>query len=119
MKDTEKRYCSSRVRETLKARLEALKKSHMAKPTGLTPKEKLDLIRNGDVDLRRGARLDWPLEQAFDFSWQEKNAEPVLNDDTYKPAAAELQREADKIVDEIMVGAEDKAVELMRKFCGT
>jgi hypothetical protein len=117
MKDAEKKYCRDRVKAALAIKLDSLKKAHMSKPTGLSDKAKLELIRAQEVPLKRGARLDWTLDQAFDFSYQEKHNDPALNADTYNPAAAELKKQADQVVDEIMVGDPSAAVKAMREFC--
>jgi len=117
MKPGEKRrYAGARLKAALDYQLGLLRKE-LTKKHGLTDKEKLEAIRNGDVDLKRAAKLTDTLESAFDF----RNLEPCdsLDQDAYDKAALVLRQEAATIWDMLMLNtvAEDDAVKALVKFC--
>lgn len=116
MKADQQKYAMERIRLAQEAKLAALKRKHTRRAKEPADSVKMNAIRNQVVFLKRSASLNATLRDAFDFSSLAKPEE--LDADAYGREAEKVRAEASKIRDEIMLGDEKKAIEMIRKFAG-
>jgi hypothetical protein len=115
MKPDQQRYARQRIAEAKGLKLTALREKHTK--LGKTPgiKDMLKEIKYGNVELFRHATIEFKLKDAFDFS--DLTPQKELNEKAYNKEAIVIERAASECLDEIMLGDEKKAIELIRKFC--
>lgn len=119
MKVEQRRYAMERVRDEASRQDRELREKFTTTCKKLTVTEKWNLIRQCRVDLLPGHKLrqNMSLIDAHDFSSEEGSTE--LDTAAYGKASRALSKKRDKVLDEIMLGDEKKAIKLIRAFCKT
>ena len=117
MNQQQRKYAKERVSAIHRRREMALKQEHTTSATKISREQKTKLVRQGKVKLKTGISCisshDYALS-VFDFSKYESPA--VVNERALSKALSALTSELNKVTDEIMLGDEKKALELISKF---
>lgn len=90
-------YAKERLREIEKDKLEEVREFVTTEGRTLTELEKLQLIVDGGLLLRPGAKLSWSLSKAYDFS--EYSQESQFDDKSYEKISKLIRQHASKIRD--------------------
>ena len=67
MNPTQQKYATTRIKEVLSEKLNAIREKYTKKGKEPSDADKLEAIRNRDVGLKRGVNLSCTLADAFDF----------------------------------------------------
>lgn len=117
MNISQQKYARNRIQEILQIKLKALKATHTKKVKKIPDSAKLTAVREGWANLKRNATLQTRIIDAYIFVDMEDAGEE-LDQKAYDKADAYVRAEAARILDELMLGDGDKALLLVRKFCG-
>lgn len=120
MNQQQLKYTVERLAAVEKRKLEALKKACTVPAKSASDEEIVDLIRRGEVHLKRGRiqrdRHSYGLLLVGDVFDLSKYVMHEHVTDEYAPAAAAISAEATRVRDEIMLGDNTTALHLLRTF---
>lgn len=121
MNQQQKNYIKKRITEIREHKLSTLRNDLTIKAVSLSNRERIDLIRLGKVKMRPSTELNRcneyslnSLTTVFDFSKYETKAS--FNQAKFNERAAKLRAEANRIVDQIMLGDAEEALRLVKEF---
>lgn len=115
MNQTQKNYAMARIAQIQKDKMDAIKKKHtVSAGEPLGDSDKIKLIAGRKVNLKPDVRGYTDLRDAFDFSKFEKPSK--VDQAAIDRELAKLSVAADQVRDEIMLGDEEKAKDLIAKF---
>jgi hypothetical protein len=114
---TQQNHLKMRVSEVLEKKRSGLRAKHLTKGKTLSKFERAKLIRTGKVGLRSDVdRIDYydDVVKVFDFSKHEY--EDSYDEEKISEVIDSLESEANTIRDEIVLGDEKKARQLLAAF---
>ena len=118
MNQQQRKSVKERARNIYKRRLNALREKHTKPGKELTPEQRASLVRQGKVKLKSScksiSRYSDALTDIFDFSKYEYK--PKLDEVKFNKERDTLGSEYNLLLNEIMLGDEREAMELLRKF---
>lgn len=110
-------YVLNRLKQLEHEKLNVLEKKLLKPAKELTDEERFKLLKAGKVKLQKDrtkvSEYD-DIRRVFDFSpfeWEESH-----DDKTYDKKRLEISQSAQKVRDEIVLGDEQEALELLKKF---
>jgi hypothetical protein len=115
MKQSEQRYAMNRLQEVFQQACRDLKAKHTKPQEEPSTKEKLRALQQWKVDFKRSADLLTPVGQAFDFSVLSQGE--TLDQKALEKDMRTLRKVYGLVRDEVMLGDEAKAKNLIRSFC--
>jgi hypothetical protein len=120
MNQTQKVYIRKRIEGILQSKLAELRKKLTVQPKTLSPREKIDMIYTGKVKLK--PRKDVPLNVSsslyvthlYDFTKYETRG--GIDQEKFSKIYKTLKKEADTIIDNVMLGDAEEALKLIQNF---
>lgn len=110
MNATQLKYARERANKIYKSKADEIDKEYQVKP--LTVEESLEALQKGEftiVEPVRYSRGSWA-------SWVSFNASPVPNEEERRTRKETLQTSFTKLMDELVLGDNEKALELLKAF---
>lgn len=121
MNQQQRNYVIKRVREILITKEKELRKSLTKNAIRITKRARLTLLQNDKVKIKSDSALsklnDWDLDYVscvFDFSEFEQPKK--FDDEKYKKKSLVIKKEANRIIDQLMVGDAKEALVLIKSF---
>lgn len=114
MNQSQRKYAFERLAALEAAAFKAAVDRHTTKGKTLSHAEKLKLIANSDVALKREATVYTDLGKAFDFSGEE--SEPKVDTKKLDTDKRKIETAFNSARDELMLGDSAKAFDLIKKL---
>lgn len=107
------RYAVGRVDQILQDKLNEIRQQCTKPGSPPSDAQKLKAIREGTASLRRNAEMSDDLNNAFVFNIR---VQDQFDQAKFEKLAKPLREKAVRIKDEIMLGSEQAAIEMIEKF---
>lgn len=113
MKDAQSKYVMKRVNEVERDKLARLKTKYTS--PGKSSEAVLAAIRAGKIKVKKDARYHGKYTDAYEF-FDLTEYDDKFNQSAYNKAERKVNNRANEIRDQIMLGGEEEALELLKEF---
>ena len=116
MNQQQRKYARERVEQIKRRRIQEIKEKHTKKSVLLSPTERLRALKKGEFSVRPGIYEVGTHARLCDVLAFKGERDPSRDDDAIARETAQIEREAGRIVDELMLGDATAALEAIREF---
>ena len=115
MNASKMKFAKERLNKIFREKSQAMATQFKAREVTLTPKQKLEALKGGDVVFRKASDMGsgYYISDFLSFSAEAGNETIKVEKEK---ALAELTAEYDRVLDELMLGDEEEALELLKAF---